>query len=357
MSRPSSSESGFSMIELLVATCIFLVITGIVASALKQITQSQSTVWNRTQMHSGVRGATELLQQEVGQAGRFPVHVDSTDPLTIKTVNPIVGTGTGNCDPKNPGIIPGPPAGQGPTQVTSVQGLYATAGTVPASYVLITTMDGKNRETVPVWAVDNSVNPPTLTACFNNDHPAGITLMALGGFANGIVPPADPPTNFPNGSTGSVLKMFGDINGDGNMVYVEYTCDTGPNSTHKLYRNVMDYTSTTKKKLTDALVLLSNVQDNPGGTPCFTYQVDGSNPPVVVQGQPVVFVLDVAITLTVETQQTDPVTGKKQQETKALLNVSPRNVFNTWQLANGGFTDHIQSTPATVAALLGMIPS
>ena len=72
MSRPSSPESGFSLIELLVATCIFLVITGIVASALKQITQSQSTVWNRTQMHSGVRGATELLQQEVGQAGRFP---------------------------------------------------------------------------------------------------------------------------------------------------------------------------------------------------------------------------------------------------------------------------------------------
>jgi len=359
MSRPSSSESGFSLIELLVATCIFLVITGIVASALKQITQSQSTVWNRTQMHSGVRGATELLQQEVGQAGRFPIHIDPADPATITTVNPIFGAGTGNCDPKNPGQwLPGPPVvPAAPTQVTSVKSLYATAGTVPASYVLITTMDGLNRETTPVYAIDNSVNPPTLTACFNNDHPAGTKLLVLGGFASGIVPPAAPPTNYPNGSTGSVLKMFGDINGDGNIVYVEYTCDTAPGSTHKLYRNVMDYTSTTKKKLSDALVLLSNVQDNPGGTPCFTYQVDGANPPIVVQGQPVVFVLDVAITLTVETQQTDPVTGKKQQETKALLNVSPRNVFNTWQLANGGFTDHIQSTPASVAALLGMIPS
>jgi type II secretory pathway pseudopilin PulG len=353
MSRSVSSESGFSMIELLVATCIFLTITAIVASALKQITQSQSTIWNRTQMHSGVRGATELLQQEVGQAGR------AATPLTIVTVDPIIGAGTGTCDPKNPGqFLPGPPVVPAvPIRVNSVAGLYATAGTVPASYVLITTMDGPNRETTPVWAINDGVNPPTLTACFNNNHPVGTTLVALGGFANGIIPPATPPTNFTNGSTGSVLKMFGDINGDGKMVYVEYTCDTAAGGTHKLYRNVMDFASTTKPKLSDALVLLSNVVDNPGGTPCFTYQMDGSNPPIIVQGQPVSFVLDVAITLTVETQQTDPITGQKQRETKALLNVSPRNVFNTWQLANSGYTDHIQSTPATVAALLGMIPS
>ena len=353
MSRLSSSESGFSLIELLVATCIFLAITGIVASALKQTMQSQSTVWNRTQMHSGVRGATELMQQEVGQAGR------ASTPAPIVTVDAIVGAGDGICDPQNPGqFLPGPPVvPAGPTHVSSVQGLYASAGALPASYVLITTMDGPNRETTPVWAIDNSVNPPTLTACFNKNHPAGITLMALGGFANGIVPPAAPPTNFPNGSTGNVLKMFGDINGDGNMVYVEYTCDTAAGSTHKLYRNVMDFTSATKPKLSDALVLLSNVQDNPGGAPCFTYQTDGSNPKIIVQGQPVVFVLDVAITLTVQTQQKDPVTGQYQNETKALLNVSPRNVFNAWQLANSGFTDHIQSTPATVSALLGMQPS
>jgi prepilin-type N-terminal cleavage/methylation domain-containing protein len=346
MPRPSS-ESGFSLIELLVATCIFLVITGIVASALKQITQSQSTVWNRTQMHSGVRGATELMQQEVGQAGRVatpvPIKIDPTNPMITGQV-----TLGAFCDPRNPGIS------ATTVKVNSVAGLYATGGTVPASYVLITTMDGPNRETTPIWSIDTSVTPPTLTACFNNDHAPGATLMPLGGFANGIVPPADPPTNFPNGSTGSVLKMFGDLNGDGNMVYVEYTCDF---NTNKLYRNVMNFTATAKPALANSLVLLNNVMQNPGGTPCFTYQTDGASPQVVVQGQPVVFVLDVAITLTVQTQQKDPVTGGYQKETKALLNVSPRNVFNSWQLANAGFTDHIQSTPATVSALLGMPPS
>jgi len=63
---------------------------------------------------------------------------------------------------------------------------------------------------------------------------------------------------------------------------------------------------------------------------------------------------DVAITLTVQTQQKDPITGQYQLETKALLNVSPRNVYNAWQLANAGFTDHLQSTPSTISALLGM---
>jgi len=336
MTRRLSSQSGFSLVELLVAVCIFLVITSVVASALKQITQSQTTIWNRTQMHSGVRGATELLQQEVGQAGRIAT------PAAITTTQAIVGAGVGNCNPASPGFL-------GTTvPVSSVAGLYATAGALPASYSLITTMDGPNRETTPVWAINAAANPPTLTACFNNNHPVGTAFMTLGAFGNGIVP----PNGVADGSTGSVLKMFGDINGDGNMVYVEYTCDT--NNAHKLYRNVMAMNAVVKPPLSDALVLLSNVQPNPGGTPCFTYQTDGANPPVVVQGQPMVFVLDVAITLTVKTQQKDPITGQYQNETKALLNVSPRNVYNAWQLANAGFTDHLQSTPATVAALLGM---
>src|SRR5262249_2771108 len=153
----------------------------------------------------------------------------------IQTTQAIVGAGTGNCDPSNPGqFSAGPPVIPAlPTTVTSVQGLWSTNGALPQSYVLVTTLDGDNRETTPVRKVDSSVNPPTITACFNNNQPAGTTLMALGGFGNGIVP----PTGVANGSTGTVLKMFGDINGDGNMVYVEYTCDTV--NAHKLYRNVM----------------------------------------------------------------------------------------------------------------------
>jgi hypothetical protein len=64
------------------------------------------------------------------------------------------------------------------------------------------------------------------------------------------------------------------------------------------------------------------------------------------------FVLDVAITLTVRTQVKDPITNRYQTETKALLNVSPRNVFNVWQLASAGVTGRVQPIPPTVNALL-----
>jgi type II secretory pathway pseudopilin PulG len=346
--RRGSPEAGFSLVELLVATCVFLVITGIVASALRQITNSQATIWNRTQMHSGLRGATELLQQEIGQAGRV------STPGPIVTNAPIVGmitlsAGLQFCDPANPGTN----AQTVPLTAASAAGLagfYTTSGTLPASYALITTMDADRRETTPIWSFNKNSNPPTVTACFNKDHLPNTTFMTIGGFANGIVPPA----GVLNGSTGYALKMYGDINGDGNLVYVEYNCD--PYGAHKLYRRTMafDTAPAAKPAISDALVLLSNVMENPGNAPCFTYQTTNAVNPIVVQGTPLVFVLDVAITLTVKTQQIDPITKDYQRETKALLNVSPRNMFNTWALASIGYTDHIQSTPATVAALLAV---
>jgi hypothetical protein len=167
--------------------------------------------------------------------------------------------------------------------------------------------------------------------------------MPLGGFATGIIP----DSGITNPSTGNVLKMYGDINGDGNMVYVEYTCE--PTTTHNLYRNVTAFDGT-KVPVTNSHILLSNVYENPGSPtpPCFTYQTST----ITVNGTPFTFVLDVAITLTVQTEQIDPVTKAFQRETKALLNVSPRNVFNAWALAGMGYTDRIQSTPASVTALL-----
>ena len=332
------SEQGFSLIELLVATIVLLIVMGVVMTALRQSTQQQQTIWNRTEMHSGVRGATELLQQEVGQAGRVAT------PVPITLAAPVAASVA--CDETSPGF------NATTATVNSISGLWATAGALPASYALVTTFDGASRETVPLWSI--STGPPAqISGCFSKAHAAGTVLVVQGAFGNGIIPPAPGITpgfaGVANGSTDTVLKMFGDINGDGNMVYVEYTCDAA--GTHKLYRNVMAFDAVAKPLKTDALVLLNNIQPNPGGSPCFTYQVTA---PIIIQGQPLSFVLDVAITLTVETQQVDAVTKQKQQETKALLNVSPRNVFNAWELAGIGYTDRIQSTPASVTALLGL---
>ena len=63
------------------------------------------------------------------------------------------------------------------------------------------------------------------------------------------------------------------------------------------------------------------------------------------------FVTDVAITLTVQNRRRDH-TGAFQRETKALLNVSPRNVFNVWQLAGLGLGNRVQPIPPSVTQLL-----
>jgi hypothetical protein len=45
-------------------------------------------------------------------------------------------------------------------------------------------------------------------------------------------------------------------------------------------------------------------------------------------------------------------TRQFQTETKALLNVSPRNVFDVLTMAGYGEINRVQYTPATVTALL-----
>src|SRR5438093_13100398 len=83
------SQAGFSLIELLISTGILLMITSVVTSGLMQMTRAQRTISNRTDMHAGVRSATELLQQEVGQAGRISLPA----PITLSAAV-IIGQST-----------------------------------------------------------------------------------------------------------------------------------------------------------------------------------------------------------------------------------------------------------------------
>ena len=92
------------------------------------------------------------------------------------------------------------------------------------------------------------------------------------------------------------------------------------------------------------MILIDNILANPGNTPCFTYQTQTAG------GAD--YVTDVAITLTVRTQNRDANTNDFQTESKALLNVSPRNVFNVWEQASLGMNDRVQPTPTEVTQLL-----
>jgi type II secretory pathway pseudopilin PulG len=298
--RPS--QAGYSLVEMMISVAILMIVSSTVFSGVLRLTNVNETVTNRSEMHSGVRNATELLQQEVGQAGRIslpaPVALGATVAPGLQTVT----------------IAP------------------STAGMFVGLKLVVDT--GGSQETVTLTAVNHGTNQ--ITANFASTHLVGRPVTVQGGFAAGIV-----PTTMVNGSTGTRLKVFGDINADGSMVFVEYRCDTAAGN---LYRNAMPFTAAAKPPLTVELVLLNNIMANPDGTPCFTYQE------VTVGGQ--TFVIGVAITLTVRTEDVDPVTGLYQMETKALLNVSPRNVFHVWQMAGLNINNRVQPMPATVAALL-----
>jgi prepilin-type N-terminal cleavage/methylation domain-containing protein len=309
--RQSSSQAGFSLPELLIAMAIMLAISGAAVSALLKMTATQTTIWNRTQMHSGIRGATEVLQQEVGQAGR--VTLPAPVALTADTAVGVTPTLT----------------------VNSTTGMF-----VGERLVLDT---GSNAEPVVVNSIDSTTSV-TVRSIVNGQaipvHISGRPVQALGGFSAGVVPPT-----MTDGSSGTVLKLFGDINADGKMVYIEYSCDIPSGGVGNLTRNSMAWNAAPPSPSpTASQVLLSNITANPNGTACFTYQTQTING--------ITFVTDVAITLTVQTQLIDPVTKRFQTETKALLNVSPRNVFNAWMNQSLGITERVQPIPPSITALL-----
>jgi hypothetical protein len=325
----------------MISMSIMLRISGAAVTALLKMSTTQSTIWNRTQMHSGIRGATEVLQQEVGQAGRIAL-ISGSGTCTNNTSVPCLNA-----------AVTGSTTAQA-VAVTSICGMFIGEN--------LTVDVGSAQETVAITLINGAATDPTNTQCptgatvlagnisgvFKVNHNQYAVLQSLGGFYAGIV-----PTTTTNGSTAAVLKLFGDINADGNMVYVEYsispscicsaTCSPS-STTGNLYRNSMSWNLASKTAASASQILLSNITANPNSTACFIYQ------PQTVNGN--TYVTDVAVTLTVQTQLLDPVTKTYQTETKALLNVSPRNVFNTWELASGTYTDRVQPTPATITTLL-----
>jgi prepilin-type N-terminal cleavage/methylation domain-containing protein len=298
--RSRDAEAGFTLVEVIISMGILLVVSAVVMSGVSNMSQLSMTMTNRSDMFAAIRNASALLQQEVGQAGRVSLPGNVT--------------------------LTGAVAGPGVATVAVSSGADMFVGE------WVDVGAGQAREVVRLTAVNGN----NITADFGQAHAAGAGLFATGGFSAGVVPPA-----VANGSTAWVLKIFGDINGNGNMVYVEYVCDI---ANGRLTRNSMAWNAVAKPAPTVDQILVDDLQANPNNEPCFVYQTQ------TVSGTP--YVTGVAITLTVQSRDRDPVTRQFQRESKALLNVAPRNVFNVWQMASLQVANRIQPTPAQVTALL-----
>src|SRR5215469_9233317 len=366
-------QAGFTLMETMIALVILLGVSAVVMSGMVQMMWTQGTIVNRTEMHTSVRSATELLQQEIGQAGKISL---PTPPAAVAwaMLTPVIVPGaTGVITlPVNFNVVD--PAGN----PVLYEGEWVTVDT------------GLNKEAVQLTCAVGPGSCPvpsnTWNATFYYSHApgailgtgtVGIPITIPGAFSSGIIPPAanvmpnpppgyagypDFPAGYPvapalnNGSTGTVLKLFGDVNGDGNMVYVEYTCVPGtPANPGFLYRNQVNFwDNQVVPPLDPSMIVLTGVLTNPNAAngaavPCFNYQLqtkDGA----LAAAHDLAFVTDVAVTLTVQTANPDPQTHILQQETKALLNVSPRNVYDAWDFATLDYSNRVQPTPPLIKA-------
>jgi len=335
--RAAGIQGGFSLLEMLVSLAILLIVITFVMTGMSQLTTVQNTIANRTEMHRNVRSATELLQQEVGQAGLISL----------------------------PGTVTLSAAATASSSTETVT-VNSSTGMYPGMYldVLPDTAASGNYETIQLTAVPSATS--ITAASFTFAHISGAQVIVSGSLGTGIIPPAALNYVTPNcpsstvtpttytayalGSTCNTLKLYGDVNGSGSMIYVEYSCVPGTaTSPGYLYRNevLSPLTAGSKPAVTAGVVLLNNLLANPSGAPCFSYQTATGQ-----SGN--TYVLDVAVTLTVQTQQEDPVTHQFQQETKALLNVSPRNVFDAWELdsAIAHSLERVQPIPPNITTNL-----
>jgi type II secretory pathway pseudopilin PulG len=310
----ASREDGFTIIEMMVSVALLMVVCGVVMRGIFGLTDVGRMVSNRTDMHNAVRNATELLTQEIGQAGRIAL----PGRMTL-AADALKGTN----------LL---------TVASTAPNVPATSGVFLNEILLVGADDAQESVVVQSW----TGNTITLTDTLANDHIGTVPVQAVGGFREGVIPPTAV-----NGSTPRVLKIFGDIHDDGKMVYVEYICDQ---DNGRLYRNSMAYNAGAKVAPTIEQILIDNIEHNPVDpvtgveTPCFTYQTQ------TIVAQP--FVVDVAVTLTIHSQAKDKNTNDYMRETKALLNVAPRNVFNVWEQASLGMNDRVQPTPTEVTQLL-----
>ena len=283
------------MLEMLVSLAVLLVVSGAAFSALIYYQKSYGSEQLKADMHSSMRGAIELMTQEIGQAGCL-----NFAPRTL---------------------------GAAVTASTSAQTVVLTSPTtvvLPSSaadifvgeQLLVDT--GAAQERVQVMNVLTS----SITGVFKNNHLAGAPIAAVGVFPQGIL----------SSSTATQLKIFGDINADGKLVYVQYTCDTAAGT---LTRST---TPISAGAINPGQVLVQNLVPNPGGTACFQYASS-------VTSNGFTFVPSVAVTMTIQTSERDPQTGQFVTMTKSFLKLASRNILAGLSLAQANQTDSLQPTP------------
>jgi prepilin-type N-terminal cleavage/methylation domain-containing protein len=345
-----STCRGFSLPELLVSMAVLLVVAGAVISIISENEKTYGRTAQQSDMYENVRAVAELMAQEVGQAGFVDLPGGGTSGATLSA-----------------GVTKSATAQT--VAVSSTTSMYAgsPAGS-PGEILLVDT--GINEEPVAI----TSLTSTSITGIFLNSHASGAPIHAIGVSPYGIVSPSSNATTTTtgnvscvtvpsgmaaytatDGSTCNVLNLWGDLNSDGTLVYVRYTCNFpttyGTTATPgTLTRSVTTITPGVNTVST-AQTLLSTLNQNPPSsapTPCFQYDI--STQQITVNGVTSTYymVANVGVTLSVQTLKLDPITGQYLQMTKSFLDLSPRNILAGYEQANAGDASRLQPLPPNV---------
>jgi hypothetical protein len=310
--RPcAQAAQGFSLAEMLVSLTVMLVVTGGIIALLSVHAQTYGRTELQSDMYENVRGVAELMEQEVGQAGLVNL------PATAPTLSAAIAAN---------------PAAQ-TVNVSSTASMYQ------GEQLLIDA--GTNEELVTTTAVGAS----TISGIFGKAHASGATISVLGIFPNGIVPPGatDGSTSVAEPGVG-VLNLYGDILGDGSLVYVRYTCDTS--STPGTLSRSVTTINPGINSISTSQTLLSTLIPNPGGTACFQF----TSYTATLNSTTYTIVTNVGLNISVRSLNPDPVTGQYLTMTKSFLDLSPRNLLAAFEQANAGNAGRLQAAPANIAS-------
>jgi prepilin-type N-terminal cleavage/methylation domain-containing protein len=298
-----ASSAGFSLLELLVSMAVLLVISGGVLSVIGFYQKSFTRTEVRSDMYENVRGVAELMTQEIGQAGLVS--------LPASTLSSVVASSV----------------------LAQTVNVSSTTSMFVNEQLLVDA--GNSEELVTVLAVTAT----TIKATFAKAHAIGAPISALGVFPSGIVPPLTA-----DGSTANVLNIFGDINADGSLVYVRYTCTPGTSAAPGTLTRSVTTIVPGVNVIAASQTLLSTVIGG-AGLACFQYTTQAA--------AGYTFVTNVGFTLSVQATRPDPLTLQYSQMTKSFLNLAPRNVLAGYEAATASspLTNRLQpALPATAPA-------
>jgi prepilin-type N-terminal cleavage/methylation domain-containing protein len=305
--------AGFSLLELLVSITVLVVISGGVLSVIGFYQKSFGRTEIRSDMYENVRGVAELMEQEIGQAGLVSL---PTSTLTSAVA---------------------------PSVLAQTVNVSSTTSMFVGEQLLVDA--GNSEELVTVTALTAT----TIKAIFAKAHtivPTAPPITALGVFHSGIVPPLTA-----DGSTANVMNIFGDINADGSLVYVRYTCTPGTSAAPGTLTRSVTTIVPGVNAISASQTLLSTLIGG-AGLACFQYVSQASTSGFT-------FVSNVGFTLSVQATRPDPQTLQYSTMTKSFLNLAPRNVLAglEWANNNTGITPalcpnnsscRLQATPANV---------